>query len=72
MVINEQEFVNKVNINIDGKDLEKVDEFTYLGTRITADGEIEKEINIRIAKDHNENENETIQVKCDINSNLWK
>ena len=50
MVINEQEFVNKVNINIDGKDLEKVDEFTYLGTRITADGEIEKEINIRIAK----------------------
>ena len=37
-------------ITLNGKDIEKVNNFTYLGSYISNDGNITKEIKIRIAK----------------------
>ena len=49
MVITKEEEVPKVNIKIDGKSLEQVHKFTYLGQQITEDGRSEEEIKRRIA-----------------------
>ena len=37
-------------LQVDGDLLEVVEDFTYLGSNISADGEVRKEVSIRIAK----------------------
>ena len=41
-----------VNITVEGVPVEQVSDFTYLGSVISADGTIEKELNTRIGKAH--------------------
>jgi len=42
MVINEQVYDQPVQITLNGKELEKVDDFTYLGSKIDKNGNIQK------------------------------
>ena len=39
-----------VNVTIDGNPVKQVTAFTYLGAKIKSDGQIDKEINLRIGK----------------------
>ena len=49
MVISKMNRSPKVNINIDGTNIEQVNKFTYLGHLITEDGRCEEEVKRRIA-----------------------
>ena len=41
---------DNAHIIVDGEELEEVDHFTYLGSELTVDGDIRREVNIRIGK----------------------
>ena len=44
MVISKEEQTPKINITIDGSDIEQVTNFVYLGHKLTEDGRCEEEI----------------------------
>jgi len=69
MVIENSKNHTPVNINVNGIQLEQVDQYRYLGVLITRDGRDENEIKCRIARARNTFNNLAI-VLCDKRMNL--